>query len=127
VRLFWKIFQRTQQDHPLPQIVTEWLKLHSFDGDRSATLGAMPAQTILEYLEEEREQAADYQLRMEGEAARIKPLQHGHHRTAKQPKLELLPSAKAAAKKKEKRKTVAVARKKPRAVRKMATKPRKRA
>jgi hypothetical protein len=41
----------------------------------------MTAQTIPEYLEEEREQAADNQLRMEEEVARIGPLQHGHHRT----------------------------------------------
>jgi hypothetical protein len=87
----------------------------------------MPAQTILEYLEEERERAADNQLRTEEEAARIQPLQHGHHRTAKQPKLELLPPVKAAAKKKKKRKNVVVARKKSRAARKMATKTHKRA
>ena len=100
--------------------------MHSLDGDRTAKLGAMTAQTIPEYLEEEREKAADNQLRIEEEAARIQPLQHGHHRTAKQLKLELIPPVKAATKKKKKRKTVAVTRNKPRAKRKMATKARKR-
>jgi hypothetical protein len=85
----------------------------------------MPAQTITEYLAEEREKAADTQLRTEEEAARIQPLQHGHHRQAKQPRLPLL--VKAASKKKKKRKTVAVARKKPRAAKKLAVKTRKRA
>jgi len=94
----------------------------------------MTTQTIPEYLEEERQKAADTQLRTEEEAARIQPLQHGHHRTAKQPKVAALPPVKAAAKKKKKKKTVAVARKKPRAARKkprasgkMAAKTRKRA
>ena len=94
----------------------------------------MTTQTIPEYLEEERQKAADTQLRTEEEAERIQPLQHGHHRTAKQPKVELLPPVKAAAKKKKKKKTVAVARKqlraarkKPRASGKMAAKTRKRA
>jgi hypothetical protein len=83
----------------------------------------MTAQTIPEYLEEERQKATDTQLRTEEEAARIQPLRHGHHRTAKQPKLELLPPVKAATKKK----TAAVARKKPHASGKTATKTRKRA
>jgi len=62
---------------------------------------------------------------MEEEAARIQPLRHGHHRTAKQPKVELLlPPVKAATKKK---KTAAVARKKPRASGKTAAKIRERA
>jgi hypothetical protein len=87
----------------------------------------MTTQTIPEYLEEERQKAADTQLRTEEEAARIQPLQHGHHRTAKQPKLELLAPVKRATKKKPKRKTAAVARKKPRAAGKKATKNRKRA
>jgi hypothetical protein len=87
----------------------------------------MTVQTIQEYLEEERQKAADTQLRTEEEAARIQPLQHGHHRKAKQPRLQLLPPVKAATKKKKKRKTVVVARKKPRAARKMAAKTRKRA
>jgi hypothetical protein len=84
----------------------------------------MTAQTIPEYLEEERQKATDTQLRTEEEAARIQPLRHGHHRTAKQPKLELLPPVKAATKKK---KAAAVARKKPRASGKTAAKTRKRA
>jgi hypothetical protein len=87
----------------------------------------MTVQTIPEYLEEERQKAADTQLRTEEEAARIEPLHHGHHRKAKQPRLPLLPRIKAATKKKKKRKTVAVARKKPRAARKMKAKTRKRA
>jgi hypothetical protein len=33
--------------------------------------------------------SAHSQLRMEEEAARIRPLNHGHHRTAKQPRREL--------------------------------------
>lgn len=101
--------------------------MHSLDGDSSATLQAMTVQTIPEYLEEERQKAADTQLRTEEEAARIQPLHHGHHRKAKQPKLPLLTQVKAATKKKKKRKTVAVARKKPRAARKMTVKTRKRA
>jgi hypothetical protein len=87
----------------------------------------MTAQTIPEYLEEERQKATDTQLRTEEEAARIQPLRHGHHRTAKQPKLEVLPPVKAATKKKKKKKTAAVARKKPRASGKTAAKTRKRA
>jgi uncharacterized protein YjbJ (UPF0337 family) len=73
----------------------------------------MTTHTIPEYLEEERQKAADTQLRTEVEAARIQALQRGHHRTAKQPKLALLPPVKAATKKK--RRTVAVAHGKPRA------------
>ena len=89
----------------------------------------MTTQTIPEYLEEERQKAADTQLRTEEEAARIQSLRHGHHRTAKQPKLDLLPPVKAAIKKKKKKKkkTAAVARKKPRASGKMAAQTRKRA
>jgi hypothetical protein len=86
----------------------------------------MTTQTIPEYLEEERQKAADTQLRTEEEAARIQPLQHGHHRMAKQSKLELPAPVKAATKKKKK-KTVVVARKKPRSAGKKATKTRKRA
>jgi hypothetical protein len=108
------------------EIVTEWPKLHSLDGDRSARLQAMTVQTIPEYLEEERQKTAETELRTEEEAARIQLLQHGHHRKAKQPRLELLPQVKTATKKK-KRETVAVARKKPSATRKMATKTRQRA
>jgi hypothetical protein len=101
--------------------------LHSLDGGSSAKLQAMTARTIPEYLEEERQKTADSQLRTEEEAARIQPLQHGHHRKAKQRRLTLLPQVKAATKKKKKRKTVAVAGKKQRAARKIATKTRKRA
>jgi len=102
-------------------IVTEWPKLHSLNGDSSATLEDMTVQTIPEYLEEERQKAADTKLRTE-EAARVQP---GHHRKAKRPRLPLLPQIKAITKKK--RKTVAAARKKPRAAKKMAAKTRKRA
>jgi len=115
----------------------------------------MSTQTIPEYLEEERQKTADTQLRTEQEAARIEPLQHGHHRHSAQSKLELelVPPFRAAIKKKttsqkktktksnkkaaskkttaskktKKRSTAAVARKKPRAVAKKATKTRKRA
>jgi hypothetical protein len=45
----------------------------------------MTAQTIAEYLDEERQKATETRLRAEEEAARIQPLQHGHHRMAKQP------------------------------------------
>jgi hypothetical protein len=106
-------------------------KMGQFGRNGSATLQAMTTQTIAEYLDEERQKAADTELRTEAEAARIQPLQHGHHRTAKQPRLELVPPVKAAAKKKQKRKTAAVARKKPRAAKKRVkvrvTKIRKRA
>jgi hypothetical protein len=81
----------------------------------------MTTKTIPAYLEDERQKSKDDQLRMEAEAARIQPLHHGHHRTAKQPKLEL-PSPAAAAGKA--RNTVAAARKKPQAARKTATKAR---
>jgi hypothetical protein len=85
----------------------------------------MTVQTIPEYLEEERQKAADTQLRTEEEAARIQPLHHGHHRTTKQPRLPLLPQIKAATRKKKKRTTVAVARRKPRVAKKPAAKTRK--
>jgi hypothetical protein len=98
--------------------------LHSLDEDRSATLQAMTFQTIPEYLEEERQKTVDTELHTEEEAARIQPLQHGHHRKAKQPRLELLPQVKGVKAATKKRKTLAVARKKPRAGRKMATKTR---
>jgi hypothetical protein len=82
----------------------------------------MTTKTIPAYLEDERRKRKDTQLRMEEEAARIQPLHHGHHRTAKQPKLELPSPVEAAAKA---RKTAAAARKKPRAARKTVTKARK--
>lgn len=99
----------------------------------------MTTQTIPEYLEKERQKAADTRLRTEKEAARIEPLQHGHHRNAKQSKLalELVPPFRAATKKKtlsrkktaikKKRSTAAVARMKPRTAGKKATETRKRA
>jgi hypothetical protein len=82
----------------------------------------MTTKTIPEYLEDERQKDCDAQLRMEEEAARIQPLNHGHHRTAKQPNLELLSVVKLAPKA---RKTAAHAPKKPHAARKKATKARK--
>jgi hypothetical protein len=61
----------------------------------------MTTKTIPAYLEDERRKLRDAQLRMEEQAARIQPLHHGHHRPAKQPKLEL-PSPVEAAPKREK-------------------------
>jgi hypothetical protein len=88
----------------------------------------MATQTIAEYLEEERQKATETELRTKEEAARIQPLQHGHHRMAKQPKLELVPPVKTATRKKQKKTTAVVARKKPRAAaKKKTTKIRKRA
>ena len=81
----------------------------------------MTTKTIPAYLEDERQKDRDTQLRIQEEAARIQLLHHGHHRTAKQPKLEL-PSPVVAAKAK---KTAAAAPKKPRIVRKTAIKARK--
>jgi hypothetical protein len=70
----------------------------------------MTTQTILEYLEDERKKTANTQLRTEKEAARIEPLRHGHHRTAKQAKLELVPPVDTATEKRtRKRKTTVVA------------------
>ena len=83
---------------------------------------AMTTKTIPEYLEDERQKDRDAELRTKEEAARIQPLNHGRHRTSKQPKLEWRSSAKAAPKA---RKTAATARKKPRTGRKTATKTRK--
>jgi hypothetical protein len=89
----------------------------------------MTVQTIPEYLEEQRHKAAETQLRTEEEAARIQPLQHGHHRNPKEPRLALLSEVKAANKNKNKKKRtiVAVARKRPRAPKKLAAKTGKRA
>jgi hypothetical protein len=82
----------------------------------------MTTKMIPAYLEDERQKSKDDLLRVEAEAARIQPLRHGHHRTVKQPELELPSPVGAAAK----RKTTAVtARKKPRAARKTTTKARK--
>jgi hypothetical protein len=59
---------------------------------------------------------------MEEEVARIQPLNHGHHRTAKQPKWELSSMVEAA----PRVRTIATAvGKKPRTARKAATKARK--
>jgi len=104
----------------------------------------MTTKTIPEYLVDERQKHEDDQLRMEEEAARIQPLHHGHHRTAKQPELELQSPVKAAvkARKTKARKTKAIKtaaaamiqmktksklklKPKPRAARKPATKARK--
>jgi hypothetical protein len=82
--------------------------LDSLEGASSARTLAMTTKTIPAYLEDERQKGRDTQLRVEEEAARIQPLNHGHHRTAKQPKLEL-PSAVEAAPKV--RKTAAAVRK----------------
>jgi hypothetical protein len=69
----------------------------------------MTTKTIPQYLEEERQKRGDAEQRLKEEAARIRPLHHGHHRAAKEPKLELPSRAKAVAKPK---KTVVAARKK---------------
>jgi hypothetical protein len=82
----------------------------------------MTMKTIPEYLEDERKKGCDAQLRMEEEAARIQSLDHGHHRTTKEPKREL-PSVVQAAPKA--RKTAAQAREKPRTAQKTVTKARK--
>lgn len=86
--------------------LSEWPKWNRLFAAGSATLGAMTTQTIPEYLEEERQKTADTQLRTEKEAARIEPLQHGHHRNSKQskPELELVPPFKAATKRKQRAK-----------------------
>jgi hypothetical protein len=99
----------------------------------------MTTRTIPEYLEDERQQREEAELRIAAEAARIQPLQHGHHRTAKQPTLELPSPASAPAKAKtaaiprtkpgaataRKKSTAAIPRQKSRAARKTATKSRK--
>ncbi|MGD0415142.1 MAG: hypothetical protein ABSA80_07310 [Terriglobales bacterium] len=82
----------------------------------------MTTKTIPAYLEDERRKHGDDQLRMEEEAARILPLHHGRHRTAKEPQLELPSPVEAAGKT---GKPAAAARKKSRAARKTATKHRK--
>jgi len=108
----------------------------------------MTTKTIPEYLEDERRNRADTQLRTEEEAARIQPLQHGHHRTPKPPKSELPAPIEAAVKARKtsvakvrktaavkarktvvakKRKPAAANGKKPAAGRKTGTKARKRA
>ena len=81
----------------------------------------MTTKTIPEYLQDQCQKDRNEQMRKEEEAARIQPLHHGHHRNAKQPKLELLSLVKSVPKV---RKTAA-ALKKPRGARKTATKARK--
>ena len=83
---------------------------------------AMTTKTIPEYLEDERQKDRDAHLRMDEETARIQPLNHGHHRNAKQPKLESPSVVKAVP---EARKTVAVVPKQSRIAQKKATKARK--
>jgi hypothetical protein len=83
----------------------------------------MTTKTIPAYLEDERHKNEDAQLRTEEEAARILPLHHGHHRTAKQSKPELSSAVKAKAKAKAKaRKPAAAFRKKARTARTTAKK-----
>jgi hypothetical protein len=82
----------------------------------------MTTKTIPEYLEDERQKNCDARQRIEAEAARIQPLNHGHHRMAKQPKVELPSVVKGAPKA---RKTAAQTRRKPRTARKTAMKARK--
>jgi hypothetical protein len=80
----------------------------------------MTTKTIPEYLEDERRKRTEAQLRTEEEAARIQASHHGHHRTAKQPKIESPRQPKAATKTK-----TTGARKKTRVTRKATTKVRK--
>jgi len=81
----------------------------------------MTTKTIPEYLEDERQKRKDAQQSMEEEAAHIQPLNHGHHRTAKQPKGELRSSVKAVPKARKKSASL----KKTRSARKTATKVRR--
>lgn len=118
---------RNQGIIPLPQI--HWLRTGdielnwtALEGASSATL-AMTSKTIPAYLEEERQKDRDAQLRMEEEAARIQHLHPGHHRTRKQPKLELPSAVKAVPKT---RKPAAAARKKPRTAREKRRRPARR-
>ncbi len=105
--------------YPLPTVGIE-LKWTAWCRHFCHTL-SMTTKTIPEYLEDEHQKDCDAQLRMEEEAARIQPLNHGHHRIAKQPKLELPSVVKPTPKARE---TAAQARKEPRAARKAATKAR---
>jgi hypothetical protein len=81
----------------------------------------MTTKTISAYLEDERKKDEDAQQRTDEEAARIK-LQRGHHRSAKEPRLELPSLVKA---ERKARKPAAVVRNKPRTARKKSTKARK--
>jgi hypothetical protein len=104
------------------------INLSRSDQNRTAWTGiacdtlAMTTKTIPEYLEDERQKDRDAQLRMDEETARIQPLNHGHHRTAKQPRLELPSAVKAVPKP---RKTAAAVPKKSRIAPKKAAKARK--
>jgi hypothetical protein len=80
----------------------------------------MTTKTIPEYLEAERRQLTEAQLRTEEEAARIQASRHGHRRTAKRPKIESPRQPRAATKTK-----TTGSRKKTRVTRKAATKARK--
>jgi hypothetical protein len=82
----------------------------------------MTTKTIPAYLEDECKKDEAARQRMEKEAARIQVLQHGHHRTGKQPKLELPSVVKT---RRKVGKTAAAAMKKSRTARKKATKVRK--
>jgi len=59
---------------------------------------AMTTRTIPEYLEDERRSREDTELRTEEEAARIRPLRHGHHRTPKPLRPELVAPVEVVAK-----------------------------
>jgi hypothetical protein len=106
----------------------------------------MATKTIPEYLEDERRNRADTELRTEEEAAHIQSLHHGHHRTQKPPKPELPAPVEAVAKARKThaaktrkpaaaktrkttvataRKPAATARRRPSAARKTGTKTRK--
>ena len=80
----------------------------------------MTTKTISAYLEDEGRKREDDQQRMKAEAARIRPLHHGHHRTAKQPKVELTFLVQAGG---EGKKIAVAARKKQRVARKTITSP----
>jgi|ERR1019366_7065955 hypothetical protein len=88
---------------------------------------AMATKTIPEYLEDERRNRADTELRTEEEAAHIQSLHHGHHRTQKPSKPELPAPVEAGAKPRKThvtkaRKPAPEARKKPSAARKTGAK-----
>jgi hypothetical protein len=68
--------------------LSEWPKLDSLDGDTLPDW-VMTTKTIPTYLQDERRKGRDAELRIAEEAARIQPLHHGYHRTAKPQKLEL--------------------------------------
>jgi hypothetical protein len=81
----------------------------------------MTTKTIPEYLEDERQKGIDAQQSMEEEASRIQPLNHGHHRTPKPPKLKLRSSVEDVPK--ARKKTASL--KKPRSAPRTATNTRK--